>query len=135
MSELSPDRRGYFSFPLLNEFHRGVLLDNMIFTDNTVLSEEVQTTTTKLYTRLPQNCIRDYHKTVYDHYHKTVYARNLKNPYRYKQKTAFSGLNMYTYMYCMYRIGGIIAAAYSNERRLYAQYVKNDELSLLWSHG
>lgn len=31
---------------------------------------------------------------------------------------------MYTYMYCMYRIGGIIAAAYSYERRLYAQYVR-----------
>ena len=42
---------------------------------------------------------------------------------------------MYTYMYCMYRIGGIIAAAYSYERRLYAQYVRRPASSLLlWSH-
>ena len=45
-------------------------------------------------------------------------------------KGIFRGCNMYTYMYCMYRIGGIIAAAYSYERRLYAQYVRRPASSL-----
>ena len=62
MSTLYLDRRGEFSFPLSGNFERGVLLDKTRYTDNTVISYYYK----KRYRPLPQNCIRDYHKTVYE---------------------------------------------------------------------
>ena len=126
MSSPAKDRRLYFSFPLFENFREGVLLDKTRYTDNTVISYYYK----KRSRPLPQNCIRDYHKTVYDHYHKTVYDGFLEKPYKIRQKRRFLKDNMYTYMYCMYRIGGIIAAAYSYERRLYTQYVERPATSL-----
>ena len=45
------DRRLYFSFPLSGNFERGVLLDKMRYTDNTVISYYYK----ERYRPLPQN--------------------------------------------------------------------------------
>lgn len=54
VSKIEPallDRRLYFSFPLSGNFERGVLLDKMRYTDNTVISYYYK----ERYRPLPQN--------------------------------------------------------------------------------
>jgi len=128
MSTLYPDRRLYFSFPLSGNFERGVLLDKTRYTDNTVISYYYK----ERYRPLPQNTRRDYHKTLDETTTKHSITTTTKHSITKTAKSGvvtglkgiFRGCNMYTYMYCMYRIERHNSRRHSYERRLYAQYVR-----------
>ena len=132
-------RRGYFSFPLSGNFERGVLLDKTRYTDNTVISYYYK----ERYRTLPQNTRRDYHKTLDETTTKHSITTTTKHSTTKTAKSGvvtglkgiFRGCDMYTYMYCMYRIER------HNSRRLLLRAAsicaireKTGVVSLLWFH-